>query len=90
MMVQRHHWLLKRPTTFYLGVGSFNWINLLVNPQRVTRNPQRATRNPKHATRTAQPATRSSHLFQIFSNDAADLISVSGQNIIGDFFGGAF
>ncbi len=47
---------------------------------------QRATRNPQHATRNPQRL----HLLQIFSNDAADLISVSGQNIIGDFFGGAF
>jgi hypothetical protein len=41
--------------------------------------PNRKTRNPQRL-----------HLFQIFSNDTADLISVSGQNIVDDFFGGAF
>jgi hypothetical protein len=44
-----------------------------------TRNPQPISRNPQRL-----------QLFQIFSDDATDLISVSGQNIIDDFFGGAF
>ncbi len=47
--------------------------------QPATRDPQRATRNPQRL-----------HLFQIFSDNGADLIPVIGKNVIDDLFGGTF
>jgi len=53
--------------------------NHRITDQRNSDNPEPRTLNPERLI-----------FFQIFSDDAADFITVPGQDIVDNFFGGTF